>query len=92
LEFDLVGDGPTPPDALKRLGEAIEIQIKASVKHKNPDNLFTPADGKYFRMFAAGKSVATGKLTIEPVDEVSIEDIETREYSDTDSDCEPIPA
>jgi predicted RNase H-like HicB family nuclease len=88
LEFDLVGDGRTREQALNNLTEAIMTQIDATVKYQNPDNLFTPADGKYFKMFAAGKDVAVGKLTFKPIGQVKIEGIETREYSDSDSESD----
>ena len=52
LEFDLIGDGPTKRKALKSLSQAIAIQLEESVKHNNPANLFTPADGEFFRRFA----------------------------------------
>ncbi len=57
LEFDLVGHGRTRNAALKLLSQAIAIQMEASLKHRNPRNLFTPADGKYFVMFAAGRDI-----------------------------------
>lgn len=47
------------------MSKAIAIQVAVSVKHNNPRNLFSPADGKVFAIFAAGKDVAAGKLKIE---------------------------
>jgi hypothetical protein len=86
LEFDLLGHGETKKAALTMLSQAIVIQIKVSVKYNNPKNLFSPADGKYFAMFAAGKDVAMGKLELMPIDSVTIEDVETREYSESDAE------
>jgi predicted RNase H-like HicB family nuclease len=88
LEFDLMGHGETRQEALSMLSEAIAIQIEATVRHQNPANLFSPADGRIFAMFAAGKDVAFAKLEIEkrPVASVTIEDVETREYSASDAE------
>lgn len=86
LEFDLVGHGTTKEDALRLLTGAIVIQIQMTIKHNNPKNLFSPADGKYFAMYAAGKDVATGKLEMQDIDSVTLEEINTREYSDSDAE------
>ena len=48
LEFNLIGHGKTKRGALKMLSQAITIQFTQSVKHNNPKNLFSPADGKFF--------------------------------------------
>jgi predicted RNase H-like HicB family nuclease len=80
LEFDLIGDGPTKEEALDMLSEAIALQLDTSLKHNNPGNLFSPADGKFFEMFAAGKDVIVGELSVVPQDSVEIEKAETREY------------
>lgn len=80
LEFDLLGDGPTREEALNQLGNAIGLQLEASLQHNNPTNLFTPADGKYFEMFAAGKNVIVGELSVVRKESVEIEKTETREY------------
>lgn len=79
LEFDLIGDGLTRDEALESLSEAISIQIECSAEHRNPKNLFTPADGQYYRMFFAGKDVAMGELSFK-VDNLVIEGTEYREY------------
>jgi len=83
LEFDLLGHGRTRKDALRMMSKAIALQVAVSVKHNNPRNLFSPADGKVFAMFAAGKDVAAGKLEIEVLqNEVTMaEQIEAREYT-----------
>jgi predicted RNase H-like HicB family nuclease len=86
LEFDLIGDGETREEALDALSDAIDIQIHATIAHKNPANLFSPADGKFFQMFAAGKNVATGELHLIKAppprfDSFEIEGYEYREYA-----------
>ena len=85
LEFDLMGDGPTRKEALDELGEAIALQVGASLENNNPRNLFSPADGKYFQMFAAGKNVVVGQLSLS-LDSVQIENTETREYDASGED------
>lgn len=64
LEFDLLGDGPTKEAAMETLCEAIAIQFEASAEWDNPDNLFTPADGQYFKMFAEGEDVAEAVMAV----------------------------
>ena len=53
LEFDLMGDGDTTAEAIEDLAEAIRIQIAETVASGNWRSLFTPADGKFFQMYAA---------------------------------------
>ena len=79
LEFDLMGDGDTKQQALERFAEAVSLQVEATVEHSNPDNLFSPAEGRYFRMFAAGEGVSVDQLHIEvgPV----VVDVQAREYA-----------
>ena len=79
LEFDLMGDGDTKAQALAVLGDAISLQVQASVEHDNPDNLFKPADGKLFAMFAAGRDVTEGELHLR-LGSVTIDETEAREY------------
>jgi predicted RNase H-like HicB family nuclease len=81
LEFDLMGDGETKLEALESLNEAIRLQVEHSLEHNNPRNLFTPANGRYFEMFARGDDVAVGKLEIN-FDSIVIDRTETREYLD----------
>ena len=92
LEFDLIGHGKTKEEALRTLCKAIALQVQFSIEHENLDNLFTPADGKYLRMFAAGKrtNIAKGemKLHFEPV---TIEGVDVREYSASDTEFAPTP-
>lgn len=90
LEFDLIGDGPTQQDAMKELAEAIFLQIEASVEHDNPANLFSPADGKFFEMFAAGNDITRAELELRAFqpprfDKFQIERCEFREYVGTPS-------
>lgn len=79
LEFDLMGDGRTKREALDQLMEAMALQIEASLKYENPCNLFKPADGRFFAMFAAGKDVALGECHLR-FDSVVIDEAQTREY------------
>lgn len=80
-----MGDGPTQQEALEQLTEAIRLQVEAALEHQNPANLFAPADAQYFEMFAAGRDIAEGELTFhfEPMDHVTIESVEAREYADS---------
>lgn len=64
LEFDLVGVGATKVKAMELLSGAIETQISESIRTGNLQNLFTPASGEYFRMFAVGEDVAEGELRV----------------------------
>lgn len=85
LEFDLIGDGDTKEQALEQLLEAIILQLEASVRYDNLKNLFTPADGEFFRKYAAGKKsdIATGLLHLSQ-DSVTIEEMDVRVYSEDD--------
>src|SRR5271157_2796597 len=64
LEFDLVGDGPTQEQALDLLSDAIALQTQASIEYKNLANLFSPADGEFFRKYAEGVNVVDGVLEV----------------------------
>lgn len=90
LEFDLMGDGSTKAEAVRRLWDAMLVQMEASLKYNNPSNLFSPADGKFFEMFAAGKDVAVGELEMDlqlpHIDSVSVNEAEMREYDDADTE------
>lgn len=68
LEFDLVGAGKSKEAALRLLAEAIAIQVEASARFKNWANLFAPAEGKYFAMFAAGRDVPRATLQLARTD------------------------
>ena len=89
LEFDLIGTGSSRDDAFGALGEAVFLQIKASAEFNNPANLFTPADGKFFRMFAAGHDVAIAAMDFTAIQSanVQIDHAETREYIGADPVC-----
>ena len=86
LEFDLMGDGATREEAARRLLDAIVLQAGASVEHGNPHNLFRPAAGRFFEMFAAGTDVTVGELRLEAIDSLVIDGIEAREYAGADAD------
>ncbi|SRR5713101_924741 len=94
LEFDLIGDGETQQEALSSLSKAIVVQVKASVKYDNIGNLFRPADGRFFKMFAAGTNFAVGGMEIVPNSEsLEIEEVKAREYSESkEPDDELVPA
>ena len=91
LEFDLIGDGQSKVEALDRLSEAVSLQVEASMEHENYANLFTPAEGKFFEMYAAGHDVISGTLEITAILErmkstsAVIEGVETREYEDCEA-------
>ena len=89
LEFDLVGDGDSCKAALDSLAEAIGLQLEASVEHGNPRNLFRPAPGEFFQMFAEGKGVTIGELNFE-IGPYKVEHTETREYDGVKQDCVPV--
>jgi hypothetical protein len=88
LEFDLIGHGASKDEALHMLADAIDCQVGESLDAQNPANLFSPAEGKYFAMFAAGRHVAKGLIEIREIENAAgmIEDVEMREYSATDAD------
>lgn len=81
LEFDLIGDGGSPKEALTSLGKAIHVQVAMSVEKGSPRSLFTPADPEYFEKFARGQDspVAVGELTMS-MRTVKIERAEIRQY------------
>ena len=86
LEFDLIGDGATKKEASRMLAAAINIQVEQSLAHDNPASLFSPAEGKYFEMFAAGRDVLVGELelTLAVCDSITMGETEAREYSGDD--------
>lgn len=79
LEFNILGDGDTRPDALGSLSQAVRIQVEESLRVDNPRNLFDPADGEYFHRFAAGKDIANLSLTFE-IEGVDSAGTSCREY------------
>ena len=87
LEFDLLGNGPTKEEALECLTEAIGLQLEASLRYDNRANLFSPAPGKFFEMFAAGRDAAVGNLGVcfenlsaDHPAPCLVEDVRAREY------------
>ncbi len=64
LNFDIAGDGATIEESLKRLEIAVGIQVEEAFKHGNLDNLFSPAESKFWRMFAEGRDVVHGELQL----------------------------
>jgi hypothetical protein len=95
LEFDLLGDGSTKAKALECLGKAILIQIKATLKHNNRSNLFCPADGRFFEMFAAGQDIADGLIEVGlgalhfESENIKILTVEAREFESLDAELAP---
>ncbi len=86
LEFDLVGHGSTQEAALELLSEAISIQVEETLQSGNSENLFSPAPGEFFRMFAAGKPShhrAVGELNIN-FQNIEVTGIEQRDYIEND--------
>jgi hypothetical protein len=83
LEFDLIGDGPTPESAIMQLSEAIRIQMEFSIENDNLNNLFSPADGNLFLRFAAGKNsgLVADSLLIR-IDPITIAAAEIHEFQD----------
>src|SRR5262249_42937258 len=57
LQFDLIGDGETKSEAIDVLMQAISMQVEASLESHDIENLFHPADGRYFGMFAMGRDI-----------------------------------
>ena len=97
LELDLVGDGDDQEAAIRMLVDAIDTQLDSCLQHKSPHALFSPAEARFFEMFAAGKNVAVGEimlsLTKRPLDHLTIENLEAREYRDAvDSEQELVLA
>jgi predicted RNase H-like HicB family nuclease len=82
LQFDLIGDGETRAEAMENLAEAIQLQVEATLESRNFANLFSPAEGRIFDMFARGRNVAVGEVKLE-IDGIDIEEVLTRECSDS---------
>jgi hypothetical protein len=85
LEFDLLGDGATKPAAIETLVEAIRLQIEETVRHDNPANLFSPASGEIFELFAAGSDCAELGFGLDHLQSrsqapVLIEGVQVREF------------
>jgi predicted RNase H-like HicB family nuclease len=85
LELDLIGHGETKEAALLLLSEAIAAQIEATAEVGNLRNLFTPAEGRFFAMYAAGKDVLVGELVVQPVNHLTVEGVTAREFSEAEA-------
>ena len=79
LEFGFLGDGKTKPQALKMLNDAIETAVDFANSRHDIQSLYCSAEPQYHEMFAAGKDVAYGDLTIH-CDRITIQEKELREY------------
>ena len=92
LEFDLIGDGQTKVEALECLSRAVSLQVEASLTNQNYANLFTPADGKFLEMYAAGQEITVGMLEIAAIvarlksSSPVIEAVDARFYEDYAAD------
>lgn len=86
LEFDVCGDGFSKEEALQSLNESIKLQVEESLAQNNPRNLFSPAPSDVWEKFFAGKDVAVGALQLlaKPVDHLTFDHFEYREYADDD--------
>lgn len=86
LEMDVMGHDTEKKGAIKNLCEAMALQIGASLVANNRRNIFMPADARFFEMFAAGQDVAEAECNLEIArriptkDNVTIDEVETREY------------
>lgn len=83
LQFDLIGDGESKDEAIENLYGAIALQVEATLESRNFANLFSPAEGRVFDMFARGRDVAVGDLHLN-VEGIDIEGVLTRECSDVE--------
>lgn len=87
LEFDLMGNGGSQEEAMESLKTAITLQAAFSAEHQNWSNLFTPADGRFFEMFAAGKKIAN-VLVGHEWEPAIIESVDAREFDDAQHQSE----
>jgi hypothetical protein len=88
LEMDVMGHDRDKTKALDKLIDALSLQISASIRENNHANIFMPADGRFFEMYAAGDDIADMELVVDdilkfikPKNGVTIDKFETREYS-----------
>lgn len=91
LEFDLLGDGSKPEKALESLKKTIPVHIDACIRHDALNSLFTPAEGRFFRMYAAGKQLAESDVSefTDNADTIRIESLVARQYEiPVDSDVD----
>lgn len=89
LEFNLVGDGPTKGDAVASLVHFIRAQVDSARDHQNPANLYSPARGRYYQMFAEGKDVADIEVAFkkEELEGLVGDQVSYREYADNNRAC-----
>lgn len=88
LELDLVGHGATHKEAAIMLCDAIAIQVEDAFENGSVETIFRPAPGKYFQMFASGKSSerigkALAKLELRTKN-LDVPEFEGRESEDMD--------
>ena len=80
-------DGEDRREAVNCLMNAVMTQFDASFKYQqDKSDLFSPADGRFFWMFAAGKDVREGELglTIEGDNvelELSVSSVKVKEFA-----------
>lgn len=92
LELDLIGDGEDRREAVACLMDAVMTQLDASFKYQQHKlDLFTPASGRFFAMFAAGKEVREGEIDLlvegDRVEmEVCVRTVNVKEYADSDAE------
>jgi hypothetical protein len=83
LEFDLMGHGTDRKKAMAMLTEAIDIQLKNTMKSGNFKNLFTPAPAEYQLMYAQGQNVVQARpKAMLHFAEFEIDGIAARQYID----------
>ncbi len=83
LEFDLIGVGDSKDEALKFLSGAIATQMSVAIEDNDPSILFRPADAKYLQMWALGKHIVNGSVTIQVEDDVNLPaGFDIREFED----------
>lgn len=87
LETDLVGVGETKREAMASLWDATAVQLEASLDWNAPANFFSPAEGRYFEMYARGRDVATAEMATSPerlgAFEGDLDDVAGREFVDS---------
>ncbi len=88
LEFSLIGSGRTKRSALSMLSEAIDIQVRATLKSGNIANLIRPAEPKFFLMYAKGENIAAGalELSVSKFDHFEFGPSECREYTASEAE------
>lgn len=89
LEFNIVGDGTTKSDAIASMAHFIRLQVDATVEGSNAANLFRPAKGRYFEMFAKGKDVSKLEMSF---DAEELHGLVGDEYSFREFECDTTAA